>query len=117
MRRCSGARSNARCRRLSGAAVLFAVALLVFLRLGQEFIPTLDEKNVAMHALRIPSTSLAQSQAMQMEVEKTVSALPQVAFVFSKTGTAEIAIRPDAAQCLRYLHYSQAAGSNGLIQT
>jgi heavy metal efflux system protein len=77
-----------------GAALMFAAALLVFVRLGQVFIPTLDEKNVAMHALRIPSTSLAQSQAMQIEIEKTVSALPQVAFVFSKTGTAEIATDP-----------------------
>ena len=79
---------------IAGAALLFAVALLVFFRLGQEFIPTLDEKNVAMHALRIPSTSLTQSQAMQIDVEKAVSALPQVAFVFSKTGTAEIATDP-----------------------
>jgi len=79
---------------IAGAAVLFAVALLVFFRLGQEFIPTLDEKNVAMHALRIPSTSLAQSQAMQIDIEKAVSALPQVAFVFSKTGTAEVATDP-----------------------
>jgi heavy metal efflux system protein len=72
----------------------FAVALLAFLRLGQEFIPTLDEKNIAMHALRIPSTSLRQAQAMQFDVEKKVSAFPQVAFVFSKTGTAEIATDP-----------------------
>jgi heavy metal efflux system protein len=79
---------------IAGAAVLFAVALLGFFRLGQEFIPILDEKNVAMHALRIPRTSLAQSQAMQMDVEKAVSALPQVAYVFSKTGTAEIASDP-----------------------
>lgn len=79
---------------MAGAAILFAFALLVFFRLGQEFIPTLDEKNVAMHALRIPSTSLAQSQSMQIEIERTVSAIPQVAFVFSKTGTAEIASDP-----------------------
>jgi heavy metal efflux system protein len=79
---------------IAGAALLFGVALLVFFRLGQEFIPTLDEKNVAMHALRIPSISLAQSQAMQIDVEKAVSALPQVAFVFSKTGTAEVATDP-----------------------
>jgi cobalt-zinc-cadmium resistance protein CzcA len=77
-----------------GAVVLFASALLLFVRLGQEFIPTLDEKNLAMHALRIPSTSLAQAQAMQFEVENKISALPQVAFVFSKTGTAEIATDP-----------------------
>ena len=79
---------------MAGAVIMFAAALLLFVRLGQEFIPTLDEKNVAMHALRIPSTSLAQSQAMQIEIEKAVSALPQVAFVFSKTGTAEIATDP-----------------------
>jgi cobalt-zinc-cadmium resistance protein CzcA len=77
-----------------GAVVLFAVALLLFTRLGQEFTPTLDEKNLAMHALRIPSTSLPQSQAMQLDVERTIKALPQVALVFSKTGTAEMASDP-----------------------
>jgi cobalt-zinc-cadmium resistance protein CzcA len=77
-----------------GAALLFAVAMSTFLRLGQEFLPTLDEKNVALHALRIPGTSLSQSQAMQLDVERAVSAVPQVAFVFSKTGTADIAADP-----------------------
>ncbi|QPF82333.1 CusA/CzcA family heavy metal efflux RND transporter [Bradyrhizobium genosp. L] len=76
------------------AVVLFATALLGFFRLGQEFIPSLDEKNIAMHALRIPSTALSQSQAMQLSVEKTVSRFPQVSFVFSKTGTAEVASDP-----------------------
>jgi cobalt-zinc-cadmium resistance protein CzcA len=79
---------------ISGAVVLFIGALLLFVRLGQEFIPTLDEKNLAMHALRIPSTSLLQAQAMQFDIETKVSALPQVAFVFSKTGTAELASDP-----------------------
>lgn len=74
--------------------MLFAVALLIFTRLGQEFTPTLDEKNLAMHALRIPSTGLPQSQAMQLDVERTIMALPQVALVFSKTGTAEMASDP-----------------------
>ncbi|UGY15282.1 efflux RND transporter permease subunit [Bradyrhizobium septentrionale] len=76
------------------AVVLFATALFGFSRLGQEFIPSLDEKNIAMHALRIPSTSLSQSQAMQLSVEKTVSRFPQVSFVFSKTGTPEVASDP-----------------------
>ena len=44
--------------------------------------------------LRIPSTSLSQSQAMQLDVEKAVRGFPQVAFVFSKTGTAEMATDP-----------------------
>jgi len=77
------------------AAVLaFAASVLLFTRLGQEFIPTLDEKDIAMHAMRIPSTSLSQSQAMQHDVENAISAFPEVAFVYSKTGTAELASDP-----------------------
>ncbi|MGN6505463.1 MAG: efflux RND transporter permease subunit [Tepidisphaeraceae bacterium] len=78
-----------------GAAVAaFGVSLMLFSRLGQEFVPTLDEKDLAIQALRIPSTSLTQSQAMQFELERTVSAFPEVAFIFSKTGTAELASDP-----------------------
>ncbi len=72
-----------------GAALLLLVgAGLLFTRLGTEFIPQLDEKSIALNATRIPSTSLSQSQAMQLNVEKAVSKFPQVAYVFSKTGTA-----------------------------
>lgn len=76
------------------ATGFFVFTLLLFTRLGQEFIPTLDEKDVAMHAMRIPSTSLSQSQGMQLQVEAAVRAQPEVAFVFSKTGTAEMAADP-----------------------
>ena len=77
-----------------GSVALLLVAGFLFTRLGQEFIPTLDEKNIAMNALRIPSTSLSQSQAMQIKVERAVSRFSQVAYVFSKTGTAEVASDP-----------------------
>jgi len=76
------------------AAALFAGSLLLFSTLGSEFVPRLDEGDVAMHAMRIPSTSLSQSQAMQFEVERAVGALPEVALVYSKTGTAEAASDP-----------------------
>ena len=79
---------------VAGSMALLLVAGVLFSRLGQEFIPQLDEKNIAMHAMRIPSTSLTQSQDMQIAVEKAVSRFPQVAFVFSKTGTAEVAADP-----------------------
>ncbi|MBX9805728.1 MAG: CusA/CzcA family heavy metal efflux RND transporter [Alphaproteobacteria bacterium] len=72
----------------------FVFSLFIFTKLGQEFVPTLDEKDLAMHAMRIPSTSLTQSQSMQFEVEKTVRLFKEVAFVFSKTGTAEMASDP-----------------------
>jgi len=79
---------------LGAALLLLAGAALLSTRLGTEFIPRLDEKSIALNASRIPSTSLTQSQAMQLKVEQVVAAFPQVATVFSKTGTAEIASDP-----------------------
>lgn len=76
------------------AVLFFGFSLAVGSRLGQEFIPTLDEKDIAMHAMRIPSTGISESTAMQLRVEKAISTLPEVAFVFSKTGTAEMAADP-----------------------
>ncbi|WP_156449720.1 efflux RND transporter permease subunit, partial [Caulobacter sp. CCH9-E1] len=67
---------------------------VVYTTLGQEFIPQLDEKNVAMGSLKIPSTALEQSLTMQRQVEKNVSSLPEVEMMFSKTGTAEVATDP-----------------------
>lgn len=79
---------------ISAATVGFVFSLVLFSTMGQEFIPTLDEKDIAMHAMRIPSTSLTQSQELQFAVEKAVSIVPEVEFVFSKTGTAEMASDP-----------------------
>jgi cobalt-zinc-cadmium resistance protein CzcA len=76
------------------ALAAFIGAVLLFGTLGQEFVPTLDEQDIAVHAMRIPSTALTQSLQMQSQVEKTISAFPEVAFVFSKTGTAEMASDP-----------------------
>jgi cobalt-zinc-cadmium resistance protein CzcA len=79
---------------VAGASVVFALSAGLFFLLGQEFLPTLDEKDIAMHAMRIPSTSIEQSSDMQFDVEKTVAAIPEVRLVFSKTGTAEMASDP-----------------------
>ena len=79
---------------IAGAVLLFAGAALLFTRLGQEFTPTLDEKNIVMEVKRIPSTSLSQSQAMQLANENMAGRFPQVAFVFSRTGTPDLAADP-----------------------
>ncbi|WP_316177466.1 CusA/CzcA family heavy metal efflux RND transporter [Bradyrhizobium sp. SZCCHNRI1009] len=79
---------------IAAAALLFAGAVLLFTRLGQEFTPTLDEKNIVMEVKRVPSTALAQSQAMQLLIERQISKLPEVAFVFSRTGTPDLAADP-----------------------
>ena len=79
---------------IAAAIVLCVGAVILFARLGQEFVPTLDEKNIVMEVRRIPSTSLAQSQIMQLGLETAVSRLPQVAFVFSRAGTPDLAADP-----------------------
>jgi cobalt-zinc-cadmium resistance protein CzcA len=79
---------------IAAAIVLCGSAAALFSHLGQEFVPTLDEKNILMEVRRIPSTSLAQSQSMQLTLEKVVSQIPQVAFVFSRAGTPELAADP-----------------------
>ncbi|PZQ61444.1 MAG: CusA/CzcA family heavy metal efflux RND transporter [Phenylobacterium zucineum] len=79
---------------IGAALAITVVSGAVFGFLGQEFIPQLDEKNVAMSSLKIPSTALEQSKAMQQDVEKAVSSLPEVEMMFSKTGTAEVATDP-----------------------
>ncbi|MHB1158303.1 MAG: efflux RND transporter permease subunit [Phycisphaerales bacterium] len=79
---------------LAAGVLIFAASAWLFTRLGQEFIPTLDEGDIAIQALRIPSTSLTQSMQFQRDIEETLAQFPEVAFVFSKTGTAELASDP-----------------------
>ncbi|MFN7956285.1 MAG: CusA/CzcA family heavy metal efflux RND transporter, partial [bacterium] len=79
---------------LAVTVLVLAGSVALFTRLGQEFVPTLGELDFAIHAIRIPSTSLTQATEMQREVERAIQRVPEVAFVFSKTGTAEMASDP-----------------------
>lgn len=81
-------------RVVSFAVALFLGSLFVFSRLGAEFVPSLDEGDIALHALRIPGTSLAQSIDMQHNLERAIKSVPEVKEVFAKIGTAEIATDP-----------------------
>ena len=87
---------RARVAVLAVAVVAFVLSLVLFTRLGQEFVPQLDEGDIAMHAMRIPATALSSSQENQGMLEKKIAAVPEVAYVFSKTGTAEMASDPMA---------------------
>ena len=78
----------------SAAGVALVAGILAFLLIGREFVPTLDEGDLLVQAMRVPSISLEQSQEMQFKVETTISAMPEVALVFTRTGTAEIASDP-----------------------
>lgn len=76
------------------AAVSVLLSGLLATRMGSEFIPNLNEGDIALHALRIPGTSLTQAVSMQKELEMTIKAFPQVKKVYAKLGTAEIANDP-----------------------
>jgi len=79
---------------VAGAAVLTVLAAMLATRLGTEFIPNLDEGDIALHALRIPGTSLTQAVGMQEQLEARIKQFPEVDLVVGKLGTAEVATDP-----------------------
>ncbi|MBY0420761.1 MAG: CusA/CzcA family heavy metal efflux RND transporter, partial [Parvularculaceae bacterium] len=79
---------------IAGAAALVVMTGFAASRMGSEFIPNLDEGDIAMHALRIPGTSLSQAINMQTALEARLRQFPEVERVVSKIGTAEIATDP-----------------------
>jgi cobalt-zinc-cadmium resistance protein CzcA len=83
---------------LKGRWVVVITAMLLVVvfghqatRLGSEFVPNLDEGDIAMHALRIPGTSLSQAIALQEVLEDKIKQMPEVERVFAKIGTADVA--------------------------
>ncbi|KGM56153.1 cation transporter [Lysobacter arseniciresistens ZS79] len=79
---------------VAAAAVITIAAGLLATRLGTEFIPDLDEGDIALHALRIPGTSLTQALHMQEQLEARISQFPEVDMIVGKIGTAEVATDP-----------------------
>lgn len=77
------------------ATFLVLVSLIGTTRMGTEFIPNLDEGDIALHALRIPGTSLSQAVSMQSSLEKKLKDnIPEIKEIFGKIGTAEVANDP-----------------------
>ena len=80
---------------VGGTVALFAVSLLLFSRLGAEFIPQLDEGSFATHMIRTTSIGLDASVAMQERAEQVLKEkFPGVTYTFSRIGTAEVATDP-----------------------
>ena len=79
---------------VAGALAAVVLCGLLATRLGSEFVPSLDEGDIAMHAMRIPGTSLDQAVHMQSTLEARIKQFPEVHRVFGKLGTAEVATDP-----------------------
>lgn len=79
---------------VAGAAILLAGSVMIATRLGSEFVPTLDEQDIVIQPLRIPGTSLDQAVSMQHAVDTTLAGIAEVANVYSRLGTDEVANDP-----------------------
>jgi len=85
---------RARTMVVAGAIGLVLVSGVIASRMGSEFIPNLDEGDIALHALRIPGTSLTQAVEMQSALESRLMQFEEVERVVAKIGTAEVATDP-----------------------
>ena len=80
---------------VASALAVIAISSVVGSKMGSEFVPSLNEGDFAMQALRVPATSLTQSVEMQKQLETTLKAkFPEIERVFARTGTAEVASDP-----------------------
>lgn len=79
---------------LAVAVGLVLISCAIFPFLGSEFIPRLDEGDLAVQVQQLPSVSLNQSVKTVSQVEKVLMEFPEVKTVISKTGRAEVATDP-----------------------
>ncbi|MEQ8360179.1 MAG: CusA/CzcA family heavy metal efflux RND transporter [Cytophagales bacterium] len=77
------------------AIVLLGVAGFTFSRMGGEFVPQLDEGDIAMQALIRPGSSLTESNEVSMKIEKLLlENFPEIKTVTSRIGVADIPTDP-----------------------
>jgi len=80
---------------VSSAIILFVLSLMIFNGLGGEFIPTLEEGDIATHIILPPGSSLSQEILTTTKAEQILkSKFPEVVQVISKIGSAEIPTDP-----------------------
>lgn len=76
---------------VSLAGGLFVLSLGLGTGLGVEFIPRLDEGDLAIQVWRLPSVSLSESVATALDVERVLLGFPEVTKVVTRTGSPEVA--------------------------
>ncbi|MCL2025797.1 MAG: CusA/CzcA family heavy metal efflux RND transporter [Leptospirales bacterium] len=73
------------------AAILICLGVVLFLRLGAEFLPQLREGALAFHVIRPQNVSISMSTDLQIKTDKILLTHPEIRHVFSRIGTSEIA--------------------------
>ena len=77
-----------------GAVALLLIAGFIFSKMGGEFIPKLDEGDIAMQALIKPGSSLTESIEASKKLQNLVNEFPEVKTMISRIGVAEIPTDP-----------------------
>lgn len=84
---------------ISVSFIAFLLSLLLFTKLGAEFIPTLDEGDFAMQMTLPAGSSLSKSIEVSLEAEKRLKErFPEIKHVVAKIGTAEVPTDPMAVE-------------------
>ena len=78
-----------------GAGVLLVLTLIIFTRIGSTFMPTLDEGDIIVQLEKLPSITLAESVALDIQVQKNIlKNIPEVVTAVSRVGSDELGLDP-----------------------
>ena len=77
------------------AALMLVLTLFVFLQIGRTFMPALDEGDIIVQLEKLPSITLEQSVALDIQVQKNIlDKVPEVIRIVSRVGSDEIGLDP-----------------------
>jgi Cu(I)/Ag(I) efflux system membrane protein CusA/SilA len=79
---------------ISGAVLLVALTVPVYLHLGSEYMPPLNEGTVLYMPTTLPGISVAQAQDLLERQDAVLKSFPEVERVFGKAGRADTATDP-----------------------
>ena len=79
----------------TAAGALLAVTIVVFSQIGSTFMPTMDEGDIIIQLEKLPSITLEQSVALDIQVQKNLlKNIPEIATVVSRVGSDELGLDP-----------------------
>ncbi|WP_340123464.1 CusA/CzcA family heavy metal efflux RND transporter [Methylobacter svalbardensis] len=78
-----------------GAGSLLAVTVLVFTQIGSTFMPTMDEGDIIVQLEKLPSITLEQSIALDIQVQKNLRKnIPEIVDIVARVGSDELGLDP-----------------------